>query len=140
VSSNSEHIIQPREDTRDHKPPPLILIIDDNEDICDVLQMTLNAEGFITRTAHSGEQALKILDVCMPDVILLDYLISGILGSDGVTSIVQARSLKSQIVLLTGIENPTEKARALNIAHSLQKPYNSDELIRLINELLNSGC
>ena len=39
--------------------PPVILIIDDEEDLCEILQFNLEGEGFSTDVAYSAEEALK---------------------------------------------------------------------------------
>jgi two-component system alkaline phosphatase synthesis response regulator PhoP len=36
-----------------------ILIVDDEEDLCEILQYNLNSEGYSTEVAHSAEEALK---------------------------------------------------------------------------------
>ena len=36
-----------------------ILIVDDEEDLCEILQYNLSNEGYNTETAHSAEEALK---------------------------------------------------------------------------------
>jgi CheY-like chemotaxis protein len=49
-----------------------ILIVDDNEDAADALADLLKAAGHTTRVAHDGLSALKIVDLCVPEIALLD--------------------------------------------------------------------
>jgi DNA-binding response OmpR family regulator len=57
-----------------------ILVVDDDELICDLVSETLNFEGYDVEAAYSGEQALRQLDTSKPDLILLDIMMSGIDG------------------------------------------------------------
>ncbi|HVC82572.1 MAG TPA: response regulator [Chloroflexota bacterium] len=57
-----------------------ILVVDDDELICDLVSETLNFEGFEVETAFSGEQALRMLEYARPHLILLDIMMSGING------------------------------------------------------------
>jgi DNA-binding response OmpR family regulator len=57
-----------------------ILVVDDDELICDLVSETLNFEGYDVEAAYSGEQALRRLDTSKPDLILLDIMMSGIDG------------------------------------------------------------
>ncbi|HVA90140.1 MAG TPA: response regulator [Chloroflexota bacterium] len=57
-----------------------VLVVDDDELICDLVSETLNFEGFAVETAFSGEQALRMLEGMRPDLILLDIMMSGIDG------------------------------------------------------------
>jgi DNA-binding response OmpR family regulator len=57
-----------------------VLVVDDDELICDLVSETLNFEGFEVETAFSGEQALRMLGTLYPDLVLLDIMMSGIDG------------------------------------------------------------
>ncbi|MGH2346258.1 MAG: response regulator [Chloroflexota bacterium] len=57
-----------------------VLVVDDDELICDLVSETLNFEGFEVETAFSGEQALRMLGETRPDLVLLDIMMSGIDG------------------------------------------------------------
>ena len=57
-----------------------VLVVDDDELICDLVSETLNFEGFEVETAFSGEQALRMLAQSHPDLVLLDIMMSGIDG------------------------------------------------------------
>ena len=50
-----------------------ILIIDDEKDICDLLSYNLNLEGYATKSALNGEDALQILDSTF-DLIVSDVM------------------------------------------------------------------
>ncbi len=57
-----------------------ILIVDDEQDICDILQYNLQTEGYTAMTAASGEEALTMLRAEAFDLVLLDVMMDGISG------------------------------------------------------------
>ena len=54
-----------------------VLIIDDEEGICESLSGIFEDEGYSVLTANSGEEALKVLREQTPDLILLDVWLHG---------------------------------------------------------------
>ena len=56
-----------------------ILVVDDEEDLCEILQFNLEMEGFKVDTAHSAEEALK-LDLTKYQLLLLDVMMGEISG------------------------------------------------------------
>lgn len=57
-----------------------VLVVDDDELICDLVSETLSFEGYDVAAAYSGEHALHLLEQSHPDLILLDIMMSGIDG------------------------------------------------------------
>lgn len=56
-----------------------ILIVDDEKDLCEILEFNLESEGYAIDVAYSGEHALK-KPLEEYDLILLDVMMSGITG------------------------------------------------------------
>jgi Lrp/AsnC family transcriptional regulator for asnA, asnC and gidA len=59
--------------------PHRILIVDDDPDFIEVTRLALTAEGFEVRSASNGEQALALMRVSKPDLVILDVMMRGIL-------------------------------------------------------------
>ena len=81
-------MVPPPVPTRD-MPAPLssvskrrILVVDDNVDAADALTTLLELEGHEVRTVYSGEEAIDVLSLYGPDVILLDLGLPGMSGLD----------------------------------------------------------
>ena len=55
-----------------------ILIVDDERDLCEILQFNLESEGFNIDIAHSGEEALK-KELQDYDLILLAVMMEGVI-------------------------------------------------------------
>jgi len=52
----------------------IVLIVDDDVKLLKMLQRTLAYEGLQVFTAANGEEALNQIDVCKPDLIVLDWM------------------------------------------------------------------
>ena len=56
-----------------------ILVVDDEEDLCEILKFNLENEGYEVDTAHSAEEALK-MDIGSYSLLLLDVMMGEISG------------------------------------------------------------
>ena len=52
-----------------------ILIVDDDENICELLNLYLKKDGFDTSIAYNGRQAVELAEKYNPDLILLDIML-----------------------------------------------------------------
>ena len=57
-----------------------ILVVDDEQDICEILQFNFESEGFEVSTANSAEEALELLPQVHPDLLLLDVMMDRMSG------------------------------------------------------------
>ena len=57
-----------------------ILIVDDDTNICELLRLYIEKEGYTASIANDGEAALKAFDAFGPDLILLDIMLPGLDG------------------------------------------------------------
>ena len=64
-----------------------ILVVDDEEDLCEILKFNLETEGYAVQTANSAEEALE-MDITAFDLLLLDIMM------DGMSGFAMARKLK----------------------------------------------
>lgn len=57
-----------------------ILVTDDDKNICELLRLYLEKEGYSVILAHDGEEALLKFETLHPDLILLDIMLPGLDG------------------------------------------------------------
>jgi len=109
-----------------------ILIVDDEEGIRDVFSEILQEEGYFTKTASNGVDALACLDSETFDLILLDKKMP---LSGGMNFVEKARgkNIPSKILLISG--SPTNTAE-FGVDGSLLKPCGVEELITAVKQLL----
>ncbi len=114
---------------------PLILVVDDNEDIRTLLQVALSREDYDVTTAISSEDALRKLSVLSFDVAILDIRLPGM---DGVHLLreIQRRWPDTLMIVLTAYASLETAVAALRAgAHDyLSKPCPPSEIRRSVQE------
>ena len=86
-------------------PPALglsVLVVDDDPDARGFLRLDLEHVGFDVRTAAGGEEALAMIRVDRPDVVLLDVRMDGIDGFETCQQLRQ-RELELPVIFMTGL-------------------------------------
>ena len=105
-------------------PTREMLIVDDEQRLCQSLAEFFRLRGFSVRSAHSGEEALVRLKERPVDVALVDILLPGIHGLEVVK---QAKQICPQatIVVITALEDDElrAKANALGVSAYVTKPF-----------------
>ena len=115
---------------------PKILIVDDDENIAELISLYLEKECFDTETAANGEEALALVDVYNPDLILLDLMLPGI---DGYEVCQQIRKTKdTPIIILSAKGEVFDKVLGLKIGADdyIIKPFDSNELVARVHAVL----
>lgn len=108
-----------------------ILLVDDDVAILDAERQVLVDHGFRVVQARDGREALRAIDAEPPAMIVLDVQMPGI---DGPTF---ARELRTRLrrvplVILTAVADPKREADRCNAEAYLRKPFDADELVRLV--------
>ena len=102
----------------------LILIVDDEEEICDFLKEALEKRGFEIVTAVTGEEAIKIFSENLPDLTIVDMNLSSAMS--GLQFIKKSREVspKARIIAMTGYVDMKlrENAFQLGVLDYLEKP------------------
>lgn len=105
-----------------------ILIVDDDPSIGEVLELFLRAEGYDTRVATSGPQALEFFDEYHPHLVLLDLNLPGLDGI-AVCESIRAHS-GTPIIMLTARTDPQDIIHGLEAGADdyVEKPFNEQIL------------
>ncbi|MDX9790238.1 MAG: hybrid sensor histidine kinase/response regulator [Candidatus Kapaibacterium sp.] len=113
----------------------LILIIEDEIEISNDLEKFLRLSGYDTVTARSGEDALKLLEKNIPDLIISDILVPGIDGYE-LLKRMQASPETAAVpfLFLSAKSNKIDVREAMNLGADdfITKPYDIDELLNTI--------
>ena len=114
-----------------------ILIVDDEEDLCEILQYNLGNEGYFTEIAHSGEEALKRLPGNF-DLLLLDVMMGQISGFKLADMIRKDLNCNVPIIFLTAkdTENDVLTGFSLGADDYIAKPFSVNELIARVKAVL----
>ncbi len=113
----------------------LILIVDDDTDFLSALQVTLEASGFKVIGASNEAQGMRFFIEHNPDLILCDIMMEKIDSGIRLVREIRKKNTYVPIYLLSDIGSLTAAnidIHALGCNGSLQKPYNPDELLRVV--------
>ena len=115
---------------------PKILIVDDDENIAELISLYLTKECFDTETAANGEEALQLVEVYNPDLILLDLMLPGIDGYEVCQRIRKTRD--TPIIILSAKGEVFDKVLGLKIGADdyIIKPFDSNELVARVHAVL----
>jgi two-component system OmpR family response regulator len=113
-----------------------ILVVDDQQEICDLVQDYLTSEGYRVSTAHDGPGMRRVLSQAQVDLVILDLMLP---GEDGLTL---ARALRSEsgigIIILTGRGETVDRIIGLEMGADdyLPKPFHLRELLARVKSVL----
>lgn len=114
-----------------------ILVVDDENDILDAIQIILERENFIVASVSKGEEIYREVDDFMPDLILLDVLIS---GNDGRTV---SQKLKTDdktkeipIIMMSAHPSVVKNYSTFGANDFLAKPFEIEDLLKIIRKNL----
>ncbi|TCO79289.1 response regulator transcription factor [Marinisporobacter balticus] len=116
-----------------------ILVVDDEQHIIELIQFNLENNGFDVITSENGEDAIKIAEEEIPDVILLDLMLPGIDGLEACKKIRNIEKIsKIPIIMLTAKGEEMDKVLGLELGADdyLTKPFSVRELIARIKAIL----
>lgn len=117
-----------------------ILVVDDEPPIQRILRRNLSVGGYEVLIADSGEQALEVVRLHQPDLILLDICLPGAL--DGIGVCMRLRQFtQTPIIILSAVLEEKQKVRALDSGADdyLTKPFSNDELLARVRVCLRRG-
>ncbi|MCX5977004.1 MAG: response regulator [Coprothermobacterota bacterium] len=108
-----------------------LLVIDDEKEICWLLQQILSQEGYQVSAAHSGKEGLAYIGRGEGiDVLILDLHLPDMNGLDLLEQI-RAAGLQTPVVVITafGDEESRERAAGLGVKGFLDKPFEISTLV-----------
>lgn len=115
-----------------------ILVVDDEEDLCEILKFNLETEGYLVDTANSAEEALK-LDLTRYNLLLLDVMMGEISGFK------MARIMKNNkdtanipIIFITAKDTENDTITGFNLGADdyISKPFSLREVVMRVKAVL----
>ena len=113
-----------------------ILVADDDSNICELLRLYLEKEGFTAVTASDGEQALAVFDAEKPDLILLDVMMPRLDGWQVCREI--RKKSQCPIIMVTAKGEVFDRVLGLELGADdyVVKPFETKEVIARIRAVL----
>jgi two-component system alkaline phosphatase synthesis response regulator PhoP len=117
-----------------------ILIVDDEEDLCEILQFNLEGEGFQTEVAFSAEEALK-KDLGSFSLVLLDVMMGRLSGFKLAKLMRDEMGLTMPIIFITAKTAEDDLLTGFNIGGDdyIHKPFSVKEVIVRVKAVLKRG-
>ncbi len=114
-----------------------ILIVDDEEDLCEILQYNLSNEGYQTDIAHSAEDALK-KQLGEYDLLMLDVMMGQMSGFKLADKLRKEMEITVPIIFLTAkdTENDVLTGFSLGADDYITKPFSVNQLTARVKALL----
>lgn len=115
-----------------------ILVVDDEETLCEALRFNLEAEGYVADVAHSAEEALA-MDLKGYDLILLDIMMGEISGMR-MASMLKAdpKTARIPIIFCTARDSEEDMVKGLDMGADdyISKPYSLRNVLARVKSVL----
>ena len=116
-----------------------VLVVDDVPANVKLLQGRLRAEYFEVMTANSGEEALAVANMTVPDIVLLDVMMPGMDGLEVCRRLKgDLRTQHIPVILITSLESPADRVQGLEAGADdfLTKPIDDVALLARVRSLV----
>lgn len=115
-----------------------ILVVDDEEDLCEILKFNLENEGYEVDTANSAEEALKT-DISAYDLLLLDVMMGEISGFRLASLLKkEEKTAKTPIIFITAKDTENDTLTGFNLGADdyISKPFSLREVAARVKAVL----
>ncbi len=113
-----------------------ILVVDDDKNICELLRLYLEKEGYSVILSHDGGEAVVKFNALNPDLILLDIMLPGLDGWQVCREIRKKSNVP--IIMLTAKGETFDKVLGLELGADdyVVKPFDTKEIIARVKAVL----
>ncbi|MBF0281256.1 MAG: response regulator [Zetaproteobacteria bacterium] len=113
-----------------------VLIVDDNEYMHKLVDLSLYKTDYHGLFAHSGKEALEIIEKEHPAIVLLDVMMPGLSGFDVCRTIKQSNHSATRVIFLTAMVQDVDRLRGFDVGGDAYttKPFSPRSLVALIDE------
>ena len=121
---------------------PKVVIVDDEEDICEILSIALTARGFDVATANDGVEGLKLIRRTRPAVAVVDIQMPRMNGYDLILRLSEDPSMSgTRVIVATSLTQDGSKSddtwsNSLGVSGFMTKPFNPSDLADCIDRIL----
>ena len=115
-----------------------ILIVDDDRNTTRMLRTILELDGFVVSTVERGEQVMPAAEAFQPDIILLDYHLTDMVGTDLVPQLRACSGHLAKVpVIITSGMNVEDEVLAAGANAFLVKPFEPGDLSDLFRQFFD---
>jgi DNA-binding response OmpR family regulator len=114
-----------------------ILVVDDEEDICEILKFNLESEGYFVDTVNSAEEALR-RKLERYNLFLLDVMMKGMSGYRLADEIRKRKKLTAPIIFITAKNTENDKLTGFSLGADdfITKPFSVKEIVARVKAVI----
>ncbi|HEY0683839.1 MAG TPA: response regulator [Steroidobacter sp.] len=117
-----------------------VLVVDDEFGVAEVLQSILEDEGYRVATAINGKQALARLGEFKPDLIMLDYMMPIMDGTQTLTAIRKDGAFADiPVIMMSSLEEVAVRETCTEYNAFLRKPFRAMAVLKTVAQLLRQS-
>jgi len=113
-------------------------MLDDNQDVLDIVKEALSYERFEVAVTSEGENIIEVIKSYKPDLVMLDYRLSGFRGDDICRQIKTHSQLNNIPVIICSAYLNKDDLLTCGCDAIISKPFGLDDLIETVNGLVNA--
>ncbi len=115
-------------------------MVDDEENICSVLNKYFSGDGYEVRSVNNGAEAIKLLKNEEYSLVLCDLVMPDMSGHD-IVKVIDELDKRPRVGLITGWDEKieTKSREELKVDFVIRKPFDFSKLSSRINEVLSGG-
>jgi CheY-like chemotaxis protein len=114
-----------------------VLVVDDEFGVAEVVQSILEDEGYRVATAINGKQALARLNEVTPDLIMLDYMMPIM---DGTQTLIAIRNnatfARIPVIMMSSLEEVSVRETCTDYDFFIRKPFRAVAVLKAVQQLL----
>ena len=114
-----------------------IVVVDDEADICFLLKRFLSKNDFIVETAQNGKDGLALIESISPDLVMTDFRLGDITGTDLLTAI-KAKRPNVPVLIITGYSDIKIAVNVMKLGayDYITKPLFPDEILVTVKKAI----
>jgi DNA-binding response OmpR family regulator len=117
-----------------------VLVLDNDGDVLDIMQEALNYEGFQVKIIEETDNIFAVIDDFDPDLIILDYILSGINGGEICHQIkANPKTTDVPVMIMSAYPRVIKSLGYYGCDDFISKPFDLDDIVERIKNLINKG-
>ena len=117
-----------------------VLVLDNDGDVLDIMQEALNYEGFQVKIIEETDNIFAVIDDFDPDLIILDYILSGINGGEICHQIkANPKTTDVPVMIMSAYPRVIKSLGYYGCGDFISKPFDLDDIVQRIKNLINKG-
>jgi CheY-like chemotaxis protein len=117
-----------------------ILVIDDEKDIREMFRRLLSERDYKVLTAANGQEGLSLMEVELPDLVILDIAMPVMNGYQFLEKVNGDRRTKDiPVIAISGVDTDIDRLKELGMDEFLSKPFSSTVLLETMERLLKGS-